>query len=171
MPEPESKAQVNSMIGHADKEMSSLTEQNWLFIKYFLEFGSIKKAYKLAGYQGKDESAPYTLFKSLKTRIEDIGSVDIASRSRLLAEVNKLLEIPLAEDKRTVSFGERLKLLKFVKDITPEAMAPKQSFSVFVIHRHDNKVAPISGVDTSKGDLGTIPPSDSPTIIDAEPIE
>jgi hypothetical protein len=116
--------------------LSDLTEQNWLFIKAYLNTGNVRKSYKLAGYTGKSESAAYVLFNSLKSRIEEIGSVDTLGRTRLMAEVNKLLDLPLDNNKNNVSLTEKLRVIKLAAALTPEVQAAKPNLSVFVINRY-----------------------------------
>lgn len=163
----ESELKTNSLLTDIGKGLDDLTEQNWLFIKYFLATGNVKKSHQLAGYKGTSEAAPYMLFKQLKGRIEDVGSLDITSRSRILAEVNKLLEIPLDESVKTATFKERTKLLEVLAKLTPDAIAPKQQLSVFVIKRYD---AQTEGEQAGRKGKDTIIPSDSPQIIDVDPI-
>lgn len=126
-------------------DLTTLTEQNWLFINNFLQNGNIKKSYKLAGYSGKDLSAPYQLFKQLKSRIEDLANLDVTSRARLQADISKLLDIPLQESKKELTLSEYLRVRKFVASITPEVQNQKPQISVLVINRPskegDNLVA------------------------------
>lgn len=120
---------------NANNDLASLTEQNWLFINNFLQNGSIKKSYKLAGYQGKDLSAPYQLFKQLKSRIEDLGNLDVTSRARLQADLARVLDLPLAESKKELTLSEWLRVRKFVASITPEVQSKRPEISVLVINR------------------------------------
>lgn len=162
--------EINS-VEPEKKDLSSLTEANWLFIKYFLETGSVQKAHKLAGYKGTSPDAPYVLFKALKDRIEDVGSLDITSRSRILAEVNKLLEIPLDESVKSVTFKERTKLIEVLAKLTPDAIQPKQNLSVFVIKRFDASPNQSKEGTGQERETGTNPPTDSQQIIDVDPIQ
>lgn len=133
--------------------LADLTEQNWLFIKYYLKTGNVRKSYKLAGYTGKSESASYQLFSQLKARIEEIGSVDVLGRTRLMAEVNKLLDLPLDESKNNVSLTEKLRVIKLAASLTPEVQAAKPNLSVFVINRYGAPAATPGGAD-AVGDVG-----------------
>lgn len=129
---------MNEPVNNQDGKsvaLNDLTDQNWLFLKCYLESGDVVKAYKLAGYKGEAKSAPYELFRRLKSSLEEIGNTNIASKSRLLAEVNKLLELPLATTETSLTFSERLRLLKFVASITPEVDKPKQNVSLLIINR------------------------------------
>jgi hypothetical protein len=116
-------------------DLTSLTEQNWLFINNFLQNGSIKKSYQLAGYRGKDLSAPYQLFKQLKSRIEDLANLDVTSRARLQADLARVLDLPLAESKKELTLSEWLRVRKFVASITPDVQANKPQISVLIINR------------------------------------
>lgn len=119
----------------SNNDLTSLTEQNWLFINNFLQNGSIKKSYKLAGYSGKDASAPYQLFKQLKSRIEDLANLDVTSRARLQADLAKVLDIPLQESKKELTLSEWLRVRKFVASITPEVTNQRPQISLLVINR------------------------------------
>lgn len=118
------------------QDLSELTEKNWLFIKYFFEGKDLKECYKLAGYNGSDYSAPYKLFERLKPKLELVAQSEGVNKARLLANVNKMLGMPLEEGKKTLSFPEMLSLLKFTKDLIPEMDKPKQAPTVFVIQRY-----------------------------------
>lgn len=136
-------------VALSESKLATLTEQNWLFLNAYLQIGDAPKAYKIAGYKGEAKSAPYELLSRLKGSLEELGSLDIASKSRLLAEVNKLLQIPLSEDKKELTFTERLRLLKFVASITPEVDKPKANVSMLIINRYDSKGDKASGLDTN----------------------
>ena len=43
-----------------------LTEQNYLLLKYIQQGNTVKEAYKMAGYKGKNLQAPYQLYYKLK---------------------------------------------------------------------------------------------------------
>ena len=151
-----------------NNDLTTLTEQNWLFINNFLVTGSIKKSYKLAGYSGKDSSAPYQLFKQLKTRIEDLANLDVTSRARLQADLARVLDIPLQESKKELTLSEWLRVRKFVASITPDVSQPKPQISVLVINRPSK--AEEKG---DNGQFGNNPPTHSPgkdVVIDAEVI-
>jgi len=147
-------------------DFSRLTHQNWLFINAFLATGSVTKSYKLAKYEGTEKSAPYQIFKKLKTYIEQIGDLDVTSRARLQADIKSVLDIPL-EERKTLNLKEWLAVRKFSASITPEATKSKQQISVLVINR-PSKEAP-------KGDNGgekviNQPDISSENIIDIEPL-
>jgi hypothetical protein len=121
-----------------DLSLESLTDQNWLFIKHFLETGDIRKAYQLAKYEGDSESAPYQVFKRLKPFIEEIGNMAVTSRLKLVADVNKALSLPLNPDKTSVSVSEWLRIRKFAASLTPEAQS-QPKLSVLVVNRYGHK--------------------------------
>ena len=121
--------------GNDEKLLDELTERNWLFIKNFLHTGDIPKSYKLSGYRSKERSAPYVLFNQLKHKIEGLGNLNITSKARLMAETNKLLELPLDDNKQSLTFSERLRLLKFIASITPDALQQKPQISMLVINK------------------------------------
>lgn len=151
-----------------DLDFSRLTHQNWLFINAFLASGNVQKAYQLAKYDGVDKSAPYQIFKKLKTYIEQIGDLDVTSRARLQADIKSVLDIPL-EERKTLNLKEWLEVRKFSAKITPEATQSKQQISVLVINRPSK-----SNGDTAKGTQqeakATTSHLDSSQIIDAEVI-
>lgn len=117
------------------KDLATLTDQNWLFINAFLQTGNVQKSYKIAGYAGKDRSAPYQLFKQLKSRIEDLGNLDVTSRARLQADLKSVLDLPLAASKKELTLSEWLRVRKFTASLTPEATGQKPQISVLVINR------------------------------------
>lgn len=130
---PISSAKTNE---NSQLDFSKLTHQNWLFINAFLSTRDVKKAYELAKYSGKDESAPYQIFKKLKTYIEQIGDLDVTSRARLQANIKELLDIPLLESQKLgVTLKERLEILKLTAKLTPEALQAKPQISMLVINR------------------------------------
>lgn len=147
-----------------DLDFSKLTHQNWLFINAFLATGNVQKSYKLAKYEGTEKSAPYQIFKKLKTYIEQIGDLDVTSRARLQADIKSVLDIPL-EERKTLSLKEWLAVRKFSASITPEATNSKPQISVLVINRPSKEQG-----DTAKGDKPITSPLDSATIIDVTPI-
>lgn len=139
-----------------NNDLTTLTEQNWLFINNFLVTGNIKKSYKLAGYSGKDLSAPYQLFKQLKSRIEDLANLDVTSRARLQADLAKVLDIPLQESKKELTLSEWLRVRKFVASITPEVQNQRPQISVLVINRpskSDNVPVDLGNVNNQQSDI------------------
>lgn len=165
MQEPEQ----TSLIPESPKELTELTERNWLFIKHYLVTRNVKEAHRLAGYEGRSDAAPYVLFKQLKPKIEELLTLDVTSRARLLSEVSKLLDIPLLPHQEIgVTLKERTKLLELVAKLTPDAIAPKQNLSVFVIKRFDPRTNEGTG-QNRVSDTKPIP--DSPNVIDVEPIQ
>lgn len=163
---------TNSLENTPDKpesDLTALTEQNWLFINNFLQNGSIKKSYKLAGYSGKDPSAPYQLFKQLKSRIEDLANLDVTSRARLQADLARVLDIPLQESKKELTISEWLRVRKFVASITPEVQQGKPQISVLVINR-----SPKEANGPMVSPVGNNPASDpraKDVVVDAQVIE
>lgn len=161
---------TNSLLPDDNKptnDLTTLTEQNWLFINNFLQNGNIRKSYKLAGYSGKDLSAPYQLFKQLKSRIEDLGNLDITSRARLQADISRLLDIPLQESKKELTLSEYLRVRKFVASITPEATNQKPQISVLIINRSNSKQMDVVKVGNGNNSTSNL---DSKDVIDITPI-
>ena len=148
-------------------DLASLTDQNWLFIKHYLETADIKKAFELAGYLGKNVSDPYHIFKRLKPFIEEIGNMAVTSRLKLVADLSKALSLPLNPDKQTVTVSEWLRLRKFAATLTPEVQtAPKMS--VLVVNRYaSDKAMDPHIVDVDNKPALDINPSN---IIDIDPI-
>lgn len=145
-------------------DFSKLTHQNWLFINGFLSTRNVKKAYELAKYNGKDESAPYQIFKKLKIYIEAIGDLDVTSRARLQADVKELLDLPLLESQKAgVTIKEKLEILKLAAKITPEATQQKPNISVLIINRPGKGTVDSVEVNSSQLNLPK-------NIIDTEPI-
>ena len=142
-------------------DFSRLTHQNWLFINGFLATGNVQKAYQLAKYNGVEKSAPYQIFKKLKTYIEQIGDLDVTSRARLQADIKSVLDIPL-EERKTLNLKEWLEVRKFSAKITPDAITARPQLSVLVINRPSKDKG-----DTAKGDNPITSPLDSSKIIDA----
>lgn len=138
MPESNEPNQTAISTENQDKsnelDFSRLTHQNWLFINAFLATGNVQKAYRLAKYEGIEKSAPYQIFKKLKTYIEQIGDLDVTSRARLQADIKSVLDIPL-EERQTLNLKEWLAVRKFSASITPEAAKTRQQISVLVINR------------------------------------
>lgn len=130
-----SSKELNNKPNEEERSLEKLTDQNWLFINAFLQTGNVLKSYELAGYKGKNRSAPYQLFKQLKSRIEDLGNLDVTSRARLQADLKQVLDLPLMSDKKELSLSEWLRVRKFVASITPEATQAKPQISVLIINR------------------------------------
>lgn len=118
-----------------ERQLENLTERNWLFIKYYLETGKVVDSYKLAGYKSDVRCAPYVLFKQLKTKIEEIGNLDVTSKARLQSDLSKVMDIPLASNKKELTLSEWLRVRKFVASITPDVQEAKPQISVLVINR------------------------------------
>lgn len=158
---PESTA-----ISPASNELdfAKLTHQNWLFINAFLATGNVQKAYQTAKYEGTEKSAPYQVFKRMKTYIEAIGDLDVTSRARLQADVKELLDIPLLESQKIgVTIKEKLQILKLAASITPDATKAKTNISVLVINRPSKG----NGTGEKVSASNEIPPEN---IIDVQPL-
>lgn len=165
--EPENSAMVSSQSETND--LTTLTEQNWLFINAFLQCGNIVKSYKIAGYKGENRSAPYQLFKQLKSRIEDLGNLDVTSRARLQADLKQVLDLPLDPNKKHLTLSEWLRVRKFSAAINPEVQQPQKQISVLVINRGSQ---PKGERDTAIDEKGSNPKSDFPLndVIDVDPL-
>jgi hypothetical protein len=144
--------------------LDSLTDQNWLFIKHYLETADIKKSYQLAGYQGTEESAPYQIFKKLKPFVEEIGNLAITSRLKLVADLNKVLSIPLVT-KESLTVSEWLRVRKFAASLTPETQSA-QKLSVLVVNRYGD-----NGHKEQDKPINVTRDIEASNIIDIEPIE
>jgi hypothetical protein len=146
--------------------LESLTDQNWLFIKHYLETADIKKAYDLAGYDGTAISSPYNIFKRLKPFIEEIGNLAVTSRLKLVADLNKVLSIPLV-DKDNLTVSEWLRVRKFAASLTPETQSqPKLSLLIVNRYSTDKPNGP-NIVDIGK--TNTLPSDINPNdVIDAD---
>ena len=145
-------------------DYSKLTPQNWLFINGFLSSGNVKKAYELAKYEGRNESAPYQVFKRLKPYIEQLGDLDVTSRARLQADLKQVLDLPLDEQKKSLTLSEWLRVRKFVASITPEATTQKPNISVLVINRPAKREMDTPKTITPQSDF------DGKEVIDVTPI-
>lgn len=122
--------------------LDNLTEKNWLFIKHLFANNTVVDAYALAGYESKEPSAPYVLHNRLKKSIEKIVESDGVDRIRLLREAKKLLDLPIDPEKVQVSFTEKLRSLRLLRDLVPEpAEAAKVNITSFTINRYDSKQA------------------------------
>lgn len=150
---------------HEENQLANLTEQNWLFINAFLQCGSVKRAYKIAGYKGDSSGAPYELFRQLKSKIEALGDLDVTSRARLQADLAQVLNLPLADSKKELTLSEWLRVRKFVASITPEATQAKPQISVLVINR--------PAAENGKGPESNSAPTHSPQndVIEAEIVD
>lgn len=153
----------------AKSSLDSLTDRNWLFIKHFLATGKVVDSYRLAGYKSDVRSAPYVLFKQLKSRIEELGDLDVTSRARLQVDLNKVLDLPLASSTKELSINEWLKVRKFAASITPEIQTAKPQISVLVINRVPKDTVDVSV--TSKAQNVNVSPTDSiSNVIDVDPL-
>ena len=144
--------------------LGDLTDQQWLFIKHYIDLGDIREAYKRASYEGIEASAPYQVFKRLKPYIEEVLNHSV-SRLRLMKDLDKALAIPLI-DKERLTVSEWLRLRKFAGSLIPE-LKDDRKISVLVINRHaGEKGNPVnSGLDNNpKQHL------DPSNIIDVDPI-
>lgn len=139
-------------------DLGKLTNQNWLFIKHFLESADIRTAYQLAGYESKEPSAPYQVFKRLKPYIEEIGNLGVTSRLKLVADLSKVLALPLVE-KQSLTVSEWLRVRKFAATLTPEVNQEKPKLSVLII----NRAMPAASAEPLKVDNGTPPTDNNPT--------
>lgn len=150
-------------------QLDNLTDQNWLFIKHFLETADIRTAYNLAKYEGTEASAPYQLFKRLKPYIEEIGNLAITSRLKLVADLNKVLSIPLV-DKESLTVSEWLRVRKFAATLTPEVSQDKPKLSVLIINRPTSVETKVDNGTPANGikDTPTLTPNN---FIDGEVIE
>jgi hypothetical protein len=126
---------LNDAVPQGD-QFKDLTEQNWLFIKHYLQSGKVKESWERAGYTGKSDSAPYVLFHRLKAQIEAIGELDGFNRARFLSEINKLADLPLVKDKTEVSLNEKLRILKLMGTMLNSGKElAKPKLSVFIVNR------------------------------------
>lgn len=146
--------------------LSSLTDKNWLFIKHFLETSDVEKAYLLAGYEGSAPSTKYDLFKKLKPFIEEIASLGVVSRVRLMADLTKVLALPLV-DRGALTVSEWLRVRKFASSLIPE-LKQDSKVSLLVVNRY----AEGKGNTDKEGKGNNVTPSIDPNnIIDAEPLQ
>lgn len=156
-------------------DFARLTPQNWSFINAFISSGNVQKAYQLAKYEGRDASAPYQIFKKLKPFIEAIGDLDVTSRARLQADIKSVLDLPLDQNKKSLTLSEWLRVRKFAASMTPEATQQKAQISVLVINRPASKQgdAELSNGhgNGSKGNDSRPFPTTKDVIIDAETID
>ena len=162
----EQKALTNSDKMNADlaDKLNSLTERNWLFIKYIRKNVPIKEAYKLAGYTSKVPSAPYTLMHSLRDKIELITDIEGFNRLKYKAELEKLLSIPLAHTKKDVTVSEKLRILKEMRNSLPEMKdMQRPQYTQIVINRYGTEP---KSVEKSAGGENA-----GGAVIDAEIIE
>ena len=140
----------NKLASNIDKK---LTKKNWLFIQYLNNGLSVTEAYKLAGYKGTHPNQPYLLNYELKQKISEIAINSGFNKEKLMIELNRLIEIPLDDSKKSVTFREKLASLKFLASLLPEAKRTQQTFSHFVIYN------------------GTVKSVDNQQVIDVKPIE
>lgn len=159
---------VNQELGkdNLGLNLARLTNQNWLFIKHFLESSDIRTAYSKAGYEGTEPSAPYQVFKRLKPYIEEIGNLAVTSRLKLVADLSKVLSIPLVE-KEALTVSEWLRVRKFAATLTPEVEQGKAKLSVLII----NRAAPVVDKGTPPEDIKPTPTLNPNDVIDADIVE
>lgn len=120
-----------------EDQLNSLTDRNWLFIGYIRKNIPIKEAYKLAGYTSKVPSAPYSLMHKLRKTAELLVDTEDFHRLKYKNELNKLVSLPLSEDKKDVTLSEKLRVLKLFKSSLPDMQeAPKTQFTQIVIKRY-----------------------------------
>lgn len=147
----QNQSDSKDLVKQNDTNLDTLTEQNWLFIKYFLNGHTIAESYRLAKYEGKDDSAPYNLYYHLKKRIaliQEAGSVD---RVRLLKEAKQLLDMPLKEDKTSVTFSEKLRTIKVVANLVPEMKeVTPVHITNFTINRYVKPIDPSKVIDVKE---------------------
>jgi len=146
------KNEVAKVDSSNTNTLAELTDQNWLFIKHFLETSDVRTAYSRAGYTGKVQSAPYELFRRLKPAIEEMVNAQLTSKIKFSDDLNKALSIPLI-DKEHLTVSEWLRLRKFAASLIPEVANNKQTLSVLVVNRFDNQ----EEADKHNSGLGTKP--------------
>lgn len=117
------------------KKELELTEGNWKFIKHLREGFKVKEAYIMAGYESRDENAPYQLYHRLKRRIAEIIEADGFDKVRLAQDFEKVLSLPLARDKQEVTLTEWLKLRRLAHTIMSQndQKASNSAYTVIVI--------------------------------------
>ena len=147
----------------SELSLGDLTDQQWLFIKHYIDLGDVRDAYKRAGYEGIEASAPYQVFKRLKPYIEELLAHSV-SRLRLMKDLDKALAIPLV-DKEKLTVSEWLRLRKFAGTLIPE-LKDDRKISVLVINRHTEAKGTMEQGKGSNPPLN-ISPND---VIDIEPI-
>ena len=148
----------------AGLDLGKLTNQNWLYIKHFLETADIRKSYFLAGYESKEESAPYQLHRRLKPYLEEVGNLAVTSRLKLVADLSKVLSIPLV-DKESLTVSEWLRVRKFAATLTPEVQSDKPKLSVLII----NRAAPKGDNGDAQKGTNSTPAFPAHDVIDIEP--
>jgi len=141
------------------KKEPELTERNWKFIKHLRLGASVIDAYKLAGYESEGLNAPYQLYHQIKRKMQEIIEADGFNKVRLAQDFEKVLSLPLAQNKQEVTMTEWLKIRRLAHTIMSdnEQKQPNASFSIIVIEN------------------GTLPQpegskADSAKVIDVEPI-
>lgn len=161
--QPNLPTEQTNGVSSNNNALTELTDQNWLFIKHFLETSDIKKAYDLAGYDGTARSAPYELFRRLKPFIEELVNTNLTAKIKFSEDLQKALSIPLV-DKEHLTVSEWLRLRKFASSLIPEMQENKAKLSVLVVNRYPDKM---DSVDSGNGINPTHQSPSKDVIIDA----
>jgi len=121
-------------------DLDSLTERDWKFIKFKLQGLGTAESYRLSGFKGSSESAPYALYNSLKKRLAFIQEAEGIDKTRLLFEMKKILDMPLNEGKTSLSLTEKLKAIRLVGSFLADTKEPSHiNISNFTINRFTKK--------------------------------
>jgi hypothetical protein len=112
-----------------------ITRQAQCFLELLASGKKTQEAYELAGYKG-EMTAAYQLRFKLKKELRTILRAQGLSKDGVLIELKKILEVPMHT--QSVSFGERLKLLKFLATLDPEQeKEDKPQITPFIIQNVD----------------------------------
>lgn len=110
-----------------------LTKKNIAFIKYISQGLKVKEAYKLAGYKGSNDQQPYQLMSQLKHKIQEYLENNGFNKARVAIELEKLLDLPLRDDQKSVTIEQRLKMIGLLNKALPEEKKQAHEFTRFQI--------------------------------------
>lgn len=113
------KLENNEIVSYKGDKV--LTRKNKVFLFHLAAGRPTLEAYNLAGYRGEPHAA-YQLRSDLKTQLQTLLEQGGFTREQLGIEINRLNQIPLAEDLKNVNFKQKLDLLRLMDKALPKAI-------------------------------------------------
>lgn len=115
------------------KDDFGITEQNWLMLKAIEKGKSVKESYKMAGYKGEDNNAPYQLYHRLKKKMEMVYDADNVDSLRLKIAAKAVLDMQV-EDK-PIKPETKLKAIETLHKLQDGERKEARVISPFIIFK------------------------------------
>lgn len=136
---------------------AGLTVKARCFLELLVAGKKTPEAYRLAGYEGTDDSA-YHLRSVLREQLYELLKARGMSREGILLDLKALKEAPSWEEQAGIplKFDQKLALLKFLAKLTPEKdMTEKPTVTPFLLNIQNAEEVSVTTQGESKSEPST----------------